>query len=204
MPGMEYVLGATHCTFGLFGALTVSNELTPLVIFVLIFVLIAHTGVSANLKDVKYDSEQGIKTTPILLGVRAIDDELRIPTVFTIYAFSIRGINIGIALMPFIAGYASMFLYGLPIPIICFSILSTLIIRTQWKVLSTTLLSERDTMVRYAGILDVLTYFLLPVVLMSYLTENINIFAPILLIAVPPIWIKFSVKAIFGKRVPLE
>ena len=203
MPGMEYVLGATHCTFGLFGALTVSDVLSPLVIFVLIFVLMQHAGVSANFKDVKYDSEQGIKTTPILLGVRAVDDELRIPAVFTIYAFSIRGINIGIALMPFIAGYVSMFLYGLPIPIICFSILSPLIIYTQWKMLSTPL-SERDTMVRYAGILELLTYFLMPVVLMSYLTENINIFAPILLIVVPPLWIKFSVKAFFGKKVPLE
>jgi 4-hydroxybenzoate polyprenyltransferase len=203
MPGMEYVLGVVHLFLGLFAALTVSDVLSPLVIFVVLFVLIQHAGVSANFKDVKYDSEQGIKTTPILLGVRVVDDELRIPAVFNIYAFSIRGINIGIALMPFIAGYVSMFLYGFPIPIICFSILSALIIYAQWEMLSTPL-SERDAMVRYAGILEVLTYFLLPVVLMSYLTENINIFAPILLIVVPPLWVKFSVKALFEKRVPLE
>ena len=200
---MEYVLGVVHLFFGLFGALTVSDVLSPLVIFVVLFVLIQHAGVSANFKDVKYDSEQGIKTTPILLGVRAVDDELRIPAVFKIYAFSIRGINIGIALLPFIAGYVSMFLYSFPIPIICFFILSPLIIYTQWKMLSTPL-SERDTMVRYAGLLEVLTYFLLPVVLMSYLTENINIFAPILLIVVPPLWVKFYVRAFFGKRMPLE
>jgi hypothetical protein len=147
MPGMEYVLGAGVCTFALFGALTVSDVLSPLVIFIVLFVRIA--------------------------------------------------------LMPFLTGEVSMFLYDFPIPIICFSILSTLIIYTQWKMLSTPL-SERAKMIRYAGMLEILTYFLLPVVLMSYLTENINIFAPILLIVVPPLWVKFYVKVFFGKRMPLE
>ena len=203
MPGMEYVLGVVHFIFGLFGALTVSDVLSPLVIFIALFVLMQHAGVTANFKDVKYDSEQGIKTTPILLGVRAIDDELRIPAVFTIYAFSIRGINIGIALMPFLTGYVSIFLYGFPVPIICFSILSTLIIYTLWKMLSTPP-SERAKMIRYAGILEILTYFLMPVVLMSYLVENINIYAPILLIVVPPLWIAFTLRVVFGKGMPLE
>ena len=206
MPGMEYELGAGVSTFALFGALTVSNVLSPLVIFVVLFVLMKYVfnvGVSANLKDVKYDSKQGIKTTPILLGVRAIDDKLQIPAIFTIYAFSIKGILIGIALMPFLTGCVSMFLDSFPVPVICFSILSTLLIYTLWKILSTPL-SERDKMIRYAGIHELLTYFLLPVVLMSYLAANINIFAPFLLIVVPPLWIKFSVIAFFGKMVPLE
>jgi 4-hydroxybenzoate polyprenyltransferase len=205
-PGMEYVLGAAVCAIVLFGALTVSNVLSPLVIFVVLFALMRHVfGVSviADLKDVKYDSKQGIKTTPMILGVRVIDDELRIPVAFTIYAFSTKGIQIGIALLPFLTGYVSMFLYGLPIPIVCFSILSTLLIYTLWKMLSTPL-SERDKMIRYAGIHELLTYLLVPVVLMTYLAENINIFAPILLIVVPPLWTKFYVMAFFGKRMPLE
>jgi 4-hydroxybenzoate polyprenyltransferase len=206
MPGMEYVLGAGVCALTLFGALTVSNVLSPLVIFIVLFVLmrcVFGISVIANLKDIKYDSNQGIKTTPLILGVRVIDDELRIPAVFTTYAFSTKGIHIGIALTPFIAGYVSMFLYGLPIPIICFSIISTLVIYTLWKMLSTPL-SERNKMIRYAGIHELLTYLLVPVVLMTYLVENINIFAPILLIVVPPLWTKFYVMAFFGKRMPLE
>jgi 4-hydroxybenzoate polyprenyltransferase len=206
MPGMEYVLAAAHSTFALFGALTVSDVLSPLVIFIVLFVLmfyVFNVGVSANLKDVKYDSKQGIKTTPMILGVTVIDDELRIPAVFTTYAFSIMGIYIGIALMPFLTGYVSIFLYGFPVPIVCFSILSTLLIYTLWKILSTPL-SYRDKMIRYAGIHELLMYFLVPVVLMSYLVENINIFAPILLIAVPPLWVTFYVRVFFGKRMPLE
>jgi 4-hydroxybenzoate polyprenyltransferase len=203
MPGMEYVLAAGVCAIVLFGALTVSDVLSPLAIFIVLFVLMKYASVIVNLKDVKYDSKHGIKTTPILLGVTAIDDELRIPAVFTTYAFSTKGIQIGIALMPFLTGYVSMFLYGLPVPIICFSILSTLHIYTLWKILSTPL-SDRDKMLRYAGILELLTYLLVPVVLMTYLVENINIFAPILLIVVPPLWIKFNLMFFFGKRMPLE
>jgi 4-hydroxybenzoate polyprenyltransferase len=200
MPGMEYVLGAGVCAFALFGALTVSDLLSPLVIFIVLFVLLNYVSVSVNLKDVKYDFKQGIKTTPMIFGVTVIDNELRIPAIFTIYAFSTKGIQIGIALMPFLTGYVSIFLYGFPIPVICFSILSTLIIYTLWKILSTPL-SDRDKMIRYAGFHALLSYFLLPVVLMTYLVENINIFAPILLIVVPPLWIAFSLKAFFGKSV---
>ena len=206
MPGMEYVLGAAHSTFALFGALTVSDVLSPLVIFIVLFVLMMYVfnvGVLANLKDVKYDSKQGIKTTPMIFGVTAIDDELRIPALFTTYALSIMGIYIGIALLPFLTGYVSMFLYGFPVPAICFSILSILLIYTLWKILSTPL-SDRDKMLRYAGIHELLTYFLVPVVLMSYLVENINIYAPILLIVVPPLWIAFTLRVVFGKKVPLE
>jgi len=206
MPGMEYVLGAGHCTFVLFGALTVSDVLSHLVIFYVLFVLMTYVfnvGVSANLKDVKYDSKQGIKTTPMIFGVTEKDDELRIPALFTTYAFSIKGIQIGIALLPFLAGYVSMFLYGLPVPVICFSILSTLLIYTLWKILFTPL-SDRDKMLRYAGITQLLTYFLVPGVLMTYLVENINIYAPILLIVVQLLRSRFYLRAFLGKRVPLE
>ena len=203
MPGMEYVLGAGVGTFALFGALTVSDVLPPLVIFIVLFALMKYVSVIVNVKDIEYDSKQGIKTTPMILGVTVIDDELRVPAVFAIYAFFTKGIQIGIALIPFLTGYVSIFLYSFPVPIICFSILSTLIIYTLWKVLSTPL-SDRDKMLRYAGLHEILTYFLMPVVLMSYLVENINIFAPILLIVVPPLWIKFYLRAVFGKGMPLE
>lgn len=206
-PGMEYVLGLGAYTSGLFGALTYSSNLTPLVLLVLplgLMQFVFDVGVLANLKDVKYDARMGVKTTPIVLGVKVINNELKIPTSFIVYAFFIKGIQIVIAMLIFLTGYASFFLYTLPIPGILFFILSITLIYTLRKVISTPL-SNRDKMLLYVGLNEFLTYFLIPVVLMAYLVENTNILTPFLLTVGPTLWLAVSLRAIFGKRMmPLE
>ncbi len=60
-------------------------------------------------------------------------------------------------------------------------------------------------MLLYIGLNELLTYLLIPVVLMTYLVENTNIFVPILLIVGPIIWLILSLRIVFGKRmIPLE
>jgi len=207
ISGMEYVLGLSACTSGLFGALTISDNITPLVLFIVplsLMQFVFDVGVLANLKDVKYDARIGIKTTPIVFGVKVINDELIIPTSFILYAFFIKSIHIMIALFIFLTGYTSFFIYVLPIPGILFFIFSIAVFYTLWKVISTPLL-HRDKMLIYIGLNELLSYLLIPVVLTTYLVENINIFVPILLIVGPILWLILSLRVVFGKgMIPLE
>jgi len=206
-PGMEYVLGLGGYTSGLFGALTYSNSLTPLVLLVLPLALmqfVFDVGVFANLKDVKYDAKLGVRTTPIAFGVKVINNEFKIPTSFVVYAFFIKGIQIVAAMLIFLTGYSSFFLYTFPIPGTLFFILSITLIYTLWKVISTPL-SNRDKMLLYVGLNELLTYLLIPVALMAYLVENTNIITPFLLTVAPTLWLVVSLRAIFGKKMmPLE
>jgi hypothetical protein len=161
-------------------------------------------GVLANLKDVKYDARMGSKTSPILFGVKVINNELKIPISFILYAFLVKSIHIIIALFIFLTGYTSFFIYFLPIPGILFFIFSIVIFYTLWMVLSTSLLN-RDKMLIYIGLNELITYLLIPVIIMAYLVENTNIFVPILFIVGPIIWLILSLRVIFGKRmIPLE
>ena len=205
--GMEYVLGLGAYTSGLFGALTYSDNLTSLVLFILPLALLQFVfdvGVLASLKDVKYDAMMGVKTTPIVFGVKVITDELIIPTAFIVYAFFIKGAHIAIALSIFLTEYASFFAYSLPIPGILILSFSVIILYTLWKIMSTSLL-HRDKMLIYIGLNELLTYFLIPTILMAYLSENINIFMPVLLLIGPTLWLAFSLRVIYGKKmVPLE
>lgn len=80
--GMEYILAMGIFTYGLFGALTVSNGVSSLAIiisFVAMMQWLFSVGVFANLKDVKYDAKMDVKTTPTLLGVKTIKDKMYIP-----------------------------------------------------------------------------------------------------------------------------
>jgi len=205
--GMEYILGAGVFTYGIFGALTVSNNISSLAIIVSALGFLQwlfSVGISANLKDVEFDSKLGIRTTPTVFGVHVSDKKLMIPLSFSLYAFVIKFIHILIASFPFFLGYTSIFIYDLPIPGICFLIISTILLYLTMKILSTPM-PERDKMLICVGVQEGLALLLIPIALMSYLTENISILATFLLILLFIFWPLFCFRMLFGKRmIPLE
>jgi hypothetical protein len=132
------------------------------------------------------------------------DKKLMIPVSFSLYAFGIKIIHILIAVIPFVLGYTSIFLYGLPIPGICFVIISVLLLYLTLKILSTPML-KRDKMLIYVGLQEGLAILLIPIALMSYLTENIAVIPTFLLILLLIFWPLFWFRLLFGKRMlPLE
>jgi len=104
VPGMEYVLGAAVFSYGMFGALTVSDEVSLFAIIISIVAFlqwIFSVGVSANLKDVEFDTKLGIRTTPVLLGVHVEGDRLIKPVRFIMYTYTAKGVHLFVALLPF-------------------------------------------------------------------------------------------------------
>jgi 4-hydroxybenzoate polyprenyltransferase len=204
---MEYILGAGVLTFGIFGALTVSNHITYFVIIVSAVGLMQwlfSVGISANLKDVEFDTKQGIRTTPTVFGVHVYGKKLSISTSFWIYAFNIKIIHILIVSLLFFFGYTSIYIYDLPIPGICFLIISISLLFLTFKILSTPIL-ERDKILIYAGLQEGLALLLIPVTLTSYLIENMGIFSILLLISLFILWPLFWFRVLYGKRmIPLE
>ena len=205
--GMEYVLSAGVFTFGIFGAITASNNISNLAILVSTFGFMQwlfSVGISANLKDVEFDSKQGIRTTPIILGVKAIDKNLQIPATFKVYSFLIKILHISVAFFSFLFGYTSIFIYNLPIPGICFLLISALLIYLTWKILSTPI-TQRDKMLIYIGLQEGLAFLLIPITLLSYLIEKISIIPTISLILIIILWPILTFRMLFGKRmIPLE
>jgi 4-hydroxybenzoate polyprenyltransferase len=205
--GMEYILGAGIFTYGLFGALTVSDKLTSFIILISavgFMQWLFSVGISANLKDVEFDSKLGIRTTPAVFGVHISHEKLIVPISFSLYAFIIKFLHILLISLTFFLGYASIFLYGIPIPVICFIILSISLLYLTFKILSMPI-SKRDKMLIYAGFQEGLAFLLIPISLMSYLVENISILATFLLILLLILWPLFWFRVLFGKKmIPLE
>jgi 4-hydroxybenzoate polyprenyltransferase len=207
ISGMEYVLGAGVFTYGIFGALTVSFNISTLALIISLIGFMQwlfSVGISANLKDVEYDSKLGIKTTPMLFGVKIVNNKIKEPVLFRGYAYGIKITHIIIASLPFLLGYTSVVLFNLPISFILFLFISIFLLYTTFEILSTPL-EKRETMLRYEGAHEGFALLLIPIVLMSHLIKNFNILPTLMLIVLMIVWPLFSLRFLFGKKmIPLE
>lgn len=207
IPCMEYVLGAAVFMYGLFGALTVSDVVSPLAIiiaYVGFLQWVFSVGVSANLKDVEFDTKLGIRTTPVLFGVQVVQNKLKKPLLFTMYAFGIKMVHIMVAFLPFLLGYTLIMINGFPLPLLCYLLIALMMLFTARGILTIPLV-KRDTMLRYEGAHEGLALLLIPVVLMTYLIEHAGIIPTFLLFLLFIGWPLISLRILFGKTlIPLE
>lgn len=207
VSGMECVLGTGVFVLGVFGALTVSEKVSPLsliISFVGFLLWMFSVGVSANLKDVECDGKLGIRTTPIVLGVHVSGHELKKPVAFMVYAFGLQLLYIAVASLPFFLGYTSVNVSGVPMPALCFGTLSLVLVYMTFRILSTPLL-KRDTLLRYAGAHEGLALLLIPVVLMSYLLDYLGVFFTLGVFLLLLLWPLGILRILFGKTmIPLE
>jgi hypothetical protein len=200
--GMEYVLGLGVFSYGIFGALTVSRGISVLALIVSLVGFMQwlfSVGISANLKDVEYDSKLGIKTTPMVFGVKVVNKKFLMPFSFKCYAIGVKLLHIVIISLPFFLGYTSIYLHNLPIPAVCFLVLATILLFMTIRVISASP-SDRDNMLRYEGVQEGLALLLIPIALMSYLVEKFSLLPTILLIFLLILWPLFWLRSLFGRK----
>jgi hypothetical protein len=204
---MEYILGAAVFFYGIYGALTVSDQVSYFAIIISCAAFlqwIFSVGVSANLKDVEFDTKLGIRTTPVLFGVRAVGKQLKKPVLFLLYSYGIKLVHLVVVILPFFFGYSSLFLDGYPIPLLGFLILACILLFTTRGIL-TTPLDTRNQMLRYEGAHEGLALLLIPFVLLSYLVEHLGTLLPFVLLVVLILWPLLCLRFLYGKKlIPLE
>jgi len=205
--GMEYILSIGVFFYGIFGALTVSNSISNFVLLVSLFAFLQwlfSVGVSANLKDVEFDTKQGIKTTPVLFGSHIEKKSLVLPLKFKAYAYTIKITHIFIAFLIFTFSYSTLESISIQILGIIFSIISLILIYLTYKILTTTL-KKREIMLKYIGVQEGLSFLILPISMIGLLREIISLPISILLVTVMIVWPLFWFRCLYGKTmIPLE
>jgi 4-hydroxybenzoate polyprenyltransferase len=91
--GIEAALAVWATSLFLFGAVTVSISLSPIiyVLALLVFLrLMFETSVEGGLKDIEHDPQVKAKTFPNIFGVRVAGDRIHMPYLFKAYAFSLE------------------------------------------------------------------------------------------------------------------
>ena len=207
VTGMEYVLGISVFLYGIYGALTVSGQVSLFAVLIssaACLQWVFSVGVSANLKDVEFDTKLGIRTTPVLLGVQALGTHLKKPAVFLLYVYTIQLLHLMLVILPIILGYTSPTLAGYPLPLLAFLILASLLLYTTKGILQAPL-DRRDQMLRYEGIHEGLALLLIPCVLLNYLVEHLGVLFTVSLLVVLILWPLLCLRVLYGKKlIPLE
>jgi len=193
---MEYSLGISASMIFLAGAFSYSKKISLLCLllsFLPILKYAFNVGISANLKDIKYDLMQGVKTTPVMFGA-TVNDTIYIPHSFKIYAYAIKIVFVTISFIAILLTkpFISLFL---------FIATSMLIFYTIPKIFEN--IERRQEMLFYAEIHEVLTYVMMASILYDYVAINTNAFLSFSLVILPPLWILASLRIIFAGK-PLE
>ena len=204
---MEYILAIGIFFFGLFGAYAASEKISGLALIVSAVCFMQwlfSVGISANIKDVEYDTKSGIKTTPTMFGVRISNNKLIIPTSFILYAFFIKIVHIFIIFLSFILGYTAFFVFNVPVPALVVSTISIILILFTKGILSAAK-EKRDKMLIYVGLQEGLSILLIPSMLMNLLIENMGVIYTVLIFLLLIIWPIFWFRLLFGKKmIPFE
>jgi 4-hydroxybenzoate polyprenyltransferase len=197
--GADFVLGGSIFFFCLFGAYSVSVNLTWVVIVVafLFFIQLAfQTGVTGGMKDIPTDSLAGTKTTPVYLGCRVIGNELIVTKNFKRYVGGTKALHTIVVLLPFFIA-----LFELPDAVILQLVILLLLLYLMW-VSSLKAINLRKfnrlKLMRLLGMQEVVTYPIVSVLIVGVIGAKSALF----LIFFPILWLGFFLYLIYGKLMP--
>ncbi len=207
LPFLECVLGLGVFSLALAGAMIATTTVSPLswlvaVAFYLQWVF--SVGVTANLKDVEEDAKSKVYTSPTVFGVTATNGKTTIPWLFRVYAAGISVAFLGVLGLPFLLGLVAGGIDGLPIPLVCYTIVSLLLLLTTVLLLRGPSPS-RDTFLRITGVHEGFSLLLVPLVLSAMLLSAIGPGGLLLILGVIIVWPLSWFRLLYGKTlIPLE
>lgn len=174
----------------------------PPLVFILsilgFFQLWINTAILGHLKDIKNDSEFGVKTFPMIFGVKVKREgktpTLVIPMGFKTLVMVIQIINLIIALLPiiyynkFYNGSVNLFLLSLSMIVLSIIILVSMIKIIYFKIF------QRNKLMKVMAVREIATYFFAPVLLLPLIGGVMTL----IYILFPFIWFIIVNKIISG------
>jgi 4-hydroxybenzoate polyprenyltransferase len=197
--GADFVLGLSIFFFCIFGALTISTNLTFIVFVVafLFFIQLAfQTGVTGGMKDIPHDHVAGAKTSPVYLGCRVVGKRLIVTREYRLYVIIIKIIHTGAILLPLLYGTFEVFNPFL-LQLMILLILITLMWITTIKALNFRVF-HRQKLMRILGMHEIVTYPMVPILIMGI----VSIESALFLLFFPILWLACFLFIIYGKFMP--
>jgi 4-hydroxybenzoate polyprenyltransferase len=197
--GADIVLGAFIFFFTLFGALSVSRELTPVVYitaFLFFIQLSFQTGITGGMKDIPHDHIAGAKTSPVYLGCRVVGRRLFVTGEFRAYAYITKAVHTVVLLLPF-----WLLLFELQEPVLLQLTILFILILLMWATTVAALnqtIFDRLKIMRLLGAQEVVTYPTVSILVMGV----IGIWAALFLMSFPIFWMGVFLYMIYGKFMP--
>jgi 4-hydroxybenzoate polyprenyltransferase len=197
--GADFVLGGSIFFFCLFGALTVSTNITPAVLSVafLFFIQLSfQTGITGGMKDIPHDYLAGAKTSPVFLGCRVFGKRLVVTGGMKFYAIGIKVVHSFAIIIPLWLGYFRLHesdIIQLFVLLLLMSLMwITTILALYMKVF------DRLKLMRILGAQEIVTYPITPILIFGMVGVSYGLF----LLFFPIFWLALFLIVIYGKLMP--
>lgn len=197
--GADIVLGLSIFFFTIFGALTVSTNLSSVVFltaFLFFIQLTYQTGITGGMKDIPHDHLAGAKTSPVYLGCRVVGKKLIITRKFWAYVIGLQVIHTTAIILPFwfdiLEFYDPLFLQVVIILLLTLLMWTTSIKTLRFKEF------KRLKLMKILGVHEIVTY---PIVSILIIGE-IGVYYALFLLFFPIIWLACFLYIIYGKFMP--
>ena len=166
---MEFSLAAWTFFLVLSGNAAVNghvNRLGVMVAAVAFLQILFNTGISGAFKDIDHDPVGAGATTPLRMGVRVNKKRILVSKKFIGYSFAVKSAQIGVTLLPIILGTVGSSENELLFKIISIFILS-ITVSYLTKYFLTIRYFERDKVLKPLAAIEVLSYIMVPVMLLG-------------------------------------
>jgi 4-hydroxybenzoate polyprenyltransferase len=173
LPGMDIFVAIGIFFLILYGASTTVdniNRITPLAWIVCILgsiQVLFMQFIAGGMKDIENDYKRGAKTIAVKLGVRVIDDKLRVTSSFKTLAYGIQIFDLIIVFLPFIIIWEIKNLTTMQyIQWIIIALIGVIMIFISYKLLSMKRF-DRNKARKYIGSHYMINFTIVPIMLMS-------------------------------------
>jgi len=197
--GADFILGASIFFFCIFGALTVSSNLTPavyLVAFLFFIQLAFQTGVTGGMKDIPHDFLAKAKTSPVYLGCRVMGKNLMVTNNFRTYVILIKLVHTFAVFLPFL-----LILFELLDPPILQLLILTPLILLMWTSSISAInqrVFDRTKLMIILGAHEIVTYPMVAILIVGI----IGFWYALFLALFPIFWLPIFLFIIYGKFMP--
>lgn len=196
IPGSDFLIAGGCLFLCLFGASTVSINFTNLVYivsFLILFYIVFGNAVVGGLKDIDHDHLSGAKTTATRMGVKVAEGKLLITKKFTAFAYTFKLTYIGFIVLAGFQPEVNLWQsdkYMIHIIVILLVVVIFAILYKLWH----TSHFDRPQLMRLFGIAELISYYLVPILLYPIIGLNLTL----ILILLPFIWFLMFNLIVYG------
>jgi 4-hydroxybenzoate polyprenyltransferase len=193
--GSDIALALWTCTLCLFGGFAITDrpEMLLFIIAGLAFFQLLIQNILAGLKDLAQDSEGLGTTTPLRLGVKLKIGRLSLPIKFQILIYALKIIHLTLVFIPFILLWFAVNYFQIIFILLLLIINFILVFR-----IFNSIHYSRNTLMRTIGLHEIISYSIVPVLLIGIIGIQTTIF----LIIFPMIWLALFLKLLYGQLLP--
>ena len=196
LPYSDFVVGIGFFFLCLYGAFSVSSDISGLAYVVALLAMMQMTinNIIAGMKDVDHDFVVSGLSTPLRLGVKLHEKGMAVSKRFIAFLGGLKATHISLTVVPFFVFFALFQVWQLVLIVVLIGIGVVFIVK-----LLTCEVFDRERIIRIIGFHEMFAFLVIPVLLYGL----VGVGAAVFLVLFPFVWLAVFMRVLYGCLTPM-